>query len=287
MTESLSRRHFMGAGLAIGVASAAQSETPSANDRLTVAIVGTGSRGTSLAGEFAKRPGVIVSTVCDVDKKRTASAAKAVEKVTGKAAEPIQDFRTILDDKTVDVLVVATCNHWHAPAAILGMHAGKHVYVEKPCSHNPQRRRIDGAGGPQAQAPRADGQPAPQLAEGHRGHRAAFATASSAGRIWRRRGMRTIASDASATANPIAVPDGLDYDLWQGPAPRKPFRSNYLHYNWHWFWHWGNGELGNNGIHYARPVPLGAGRRFSDARHIRPAAATVSRTIRKRPTRMW
>src|SRR5260370_989137 len=100
--------------------------------------MGTGGRGTELARTFAKLPGVTIATVCDVDKNRTASAAAAVEKAAGKAPEPVQDFRKILDDKKIDILVVATCNHWHAPAAILGCTHGKHVYVEKPCSHNPQ-----------------------------------------------------------------------------------------------------------------------------------------------------
>src|SRR5262249_15498277 len=101
-------------------------------------VVGTGGRGTSLATSFAKLPGVTVATVCDVDKKHAATAAAAVEKATGKAPDTVQDFRTILDDKKIDILVVATCNHWHAPATILGCTHGKHVYVEKPCSHNPQ-----------------------------------------------------------------------------------------------------------------------------------------------------
>ena len=118
----------------------------------------------------------------------------------------------------------------------------------------------------------------------HRGDRSSCARASSAGRTSRKSwyfNNRPSIGNGKLTD----PPKGLDYDLWQGPAPRRPFQDNYLHYNWHWFWHWGNGELGNNGIHIDRPVPLGPGRRLPDPRHARPAAATASTTTRRRPTR--
>lgn len=247
MSESLSRRHFLGAGLALGAAAAARSDSPAPSDRLTVAVMGTGGRGTSLATSFAKLPGVTVATVCDVDKKRAASAAAMVEKAAGKAPAAVQDFRTILDDKAIDILVVATCNHWHAPAAILGCTHGKHVYVEKPCSHNPQEgewmvqaarknKRCVQMGNQRRSWPKI----IEAIEEVHGG---------AIGRAYLAQSWYASLRPSIGTGAAVAVPDGLDYDLWQGPAPRKPFRSNYLHYNWHWFWHWGNGELGNNGVH--------------------------------------
>ena len=211
----------------------------------------------------------------------------AVSKVNGRTPKTVTDFRRILDDKKVDVLVVATCNHWHAPAAILACAAGKHVYVEKPCSHNPREGELLVAGRPQAQEAGADGQPAPQLA-------AASSRPSSEvrdGAIGRaylaqswyynnRRG--TIGK-----GKPTAPPKELDYDLWQGPAPRRPFHTNYLHYNWHWFWHWGNGELGNNGVHMHRPVPLGPRRRLPHPRHLLRRPLSLRGRSGNARTRTW
>ena len=156
------RRTFLGTALAATAASSARSEPP-APAPLRVAVMGTGGRGRDHIKTFAGRPNVVVSHVCDVDESRVAKAAKVVEDASMKAPEVVADFRRILDDKAVDVLVVATCNHWHAPAAILACQHGKHVYVEKPCSHNPREGELLVAGRAQAQAAGADGQPAAEL----------------------------------------------------------------------------------------------------------------------------
>src|SRR5205085_2710971 len=114
-----------------------------ANSRLVVGVMGTGGRGTGLAQAFQNQPNVDVAFVCDVAQDRAERAAQAVAKVSGKAApRTVTDYRRILDEKTVDILVVATCNHWHAPAAIMACSAGKHVYVEKPCSYNPREGEL-------------------------------------------------------------------------------------------------------------------------------------------------
>src|SRR5260221_13939593 len=140
MSNVLNRRHFLGAAAAgVGLSLSAASNAFAASEKkLVVGVMGTGGRGTAHAVSFAKQANVEVAYVCDVDKNRAGNAAHEAGKVAGKAPQAVQDFRKILDDKAVDVLVVATCNHWHAPAAILGCSAGKHVYVEKPCSHNPR-----------------------------------------------------------------------------------------------------------------------------------------------------
>src|SRR5947209_8541538 len=136
----LSRRHFLGSA-AVGLAGALPGYASAAN-KVVVAVVGTGGRGTEHAKHFAKLPDCAVAAVCDVDEKRMNLAADEVRKITGTEPQAVRDFRKILDDKSIDAVVIATCNHWHAPAAILACAAGKHVYVEKPCSHNPREGEL-------------------------------------------------------------------------------------------------------------------------------------------------
>lgn len=235
------RREFLGAAAAIGLTGARPSETA------VVGVMGTGGRGTHLASSFARMSGVEVAYVCDVDRARAAKAATAAARPDGKLPQAVGDFRRILDDKSVDILVVATSNHWHAPAAILGCAAGKHVYVEKPCSHNPREGEILVAAarkhdrrvqmGSQRRSYPAYAEAVAELRNGIIGpiHFARCTYANNRPSIGR--------------GKAVPPPEGLDWDLWQGPAPRRAFRDNYLPYTWHWFWAWGNGEIGNNGVH--------------------------------------
>jgi hypothetical protein len=145
MSQIVNRRHFvvqsgaLAAGATMLNLSSFAQNAPS--NRVTVGVMGL-SRGRALAGSFAKQPGVLVKYVCDVDTNRSAEGAKLVEGATGQSAQPISDFRKILDDKEVDALICAAPNHWHAPATILACAAGKHVYVEKPCCHNPREGEL-------------------------------------------------------------------------------------------------------------------------------------------------
>jgi predicted dehydrogenase len=250
---ALDRRTFLGTaavtGAALSMADAATAAAvQNANARLRVGVMGTGGRGTGLATAFQNQRNVDVTFVCDVDRGRADAAAGAVAKASGRAApRVVADYRRILEDKHVDILVIATCNHWHAPAAIAACAAGKHVYVEKPCSFNPREGEL---------LVQAAGKHKKKVQMGNQ--RRSFAGVIAAmdelrkgviGRPYLAQSWYGNRRASIGRGKEAAVPRGLDYDLWQGPAPRRPFHTNYLHYNWHWFWHWGNGELGNNGVH--------------------------------------
>ncbi len=225
----------------------ARSLSQSANDRIRVGLMGVNGRGASLGNGFMAAENVEVAYVCDVDNRALERVAKRVEMQQGAAPKTTKDFRHILDDSDVDVLVVAAPNHWHAPATILGCQAGKHVYVEKPCSHTAEEGEIAVAAARKHNRVVQMGSqrrswPAIQkaVAEIHDGK---IGTVHYA-RTWynNRRG-------PTGFGKSVPVPEWLDWDLWQGPAPRRDYVDNVVHYNWHWHWHWGNGELGNNGIH--------------------------------------
>ncbi|MCZ6794814.1 MAG: Gfo/Idh/MocA family oxidoreductase [Planctomycetota bacterium] len=250
MSGSIDRRQFLGKAAAAGFALGAcpgVARAGGAAEKVIVGVMGTNGRGTELARGFAGLDGADVAYVCDVDERAVLKASRAVESVHGRRPRGVGDFRKILDDRAVDALVIAAPDHWHAPATILACAAGKHVYVEKPCSHNPREGEL--------------------MVEAARKHRVVVQMGNQR-RSWEkiieamqeiRRGVvgRVYYSRAgyANTRGPIgkgrksAVPGWLDFDLWQGPAPRREFRDNLLHYNWHWFWHWGTGELGNNGVH--------------------------------------
>lgn len=248
MSDTVNRRHFLAASAATALAGTATAQdNQESRQKLFVGVMGTGGRGKQLARSFAQQTGTEVSYVCDVDQRQAEQAAGLVAKVNNRSPKVVTDFRRVLDDKAVDILVIAAPNHWHAPAAILACAANKHVYVEKPCSGTPREGEL------LVQAARKykrDVQMGnqrrswPKIIEAIEEVRKGAIGRAYLAQAWYFNNRPTIGQGKAE-----AVPKGLDYDLWQGPAPRRPFRSNYLPYNWHWFWHWGNGELGNNGVH--------------------------------------
>lgn len=243
------RRKFIASSVATTVAATAVSRKVSAaasEKPVTVGVMGL-SRGMSLATDLAKIDGVTVKYLCDVDSNRLASAAEKMEKQTGTRPEAISDFRRILDDKEVDALVCAAPNHWHGPATIMACKAGKHVYVEKPASHNAQEgewmieaakknNRVVQVGTQRRSAPEMI-QAMEKLQAG------------AIGKVFLSRGYYNNQRGSIGTVEPSAPPEHLNYALWEGPAPHREYKSNVVPYNWHWDWHWGGGELANNGVH--------------------------------------
>jgi len=224
-----------------------------ANDRVRVAVCGLKSRGKDHVDAFSRVPNVEIAALCDVD----ATVLNKRRAEVGGSPRTFTDVRQLLEDQSLDAISIATPNHWHALMAIWACQAGKDVYVEKPCSHNMwEGRQLVRAAekyrrivqhGTQSRSARALIEAIKQL------HGGTF------GEIYLARGLCFKWRDTIGRVPPEPVPAGVDYDLWTGPAPLKPFTRNRFHYNWHWIWDTGNGDLGNQGIHQVDDARWGLG----------------------------
>ncbi|MFB6271633.1 MAG: Gfo/Idh/MocA family oxidoreductase [Salinibacter sp.] len=258
--DGLHRRDFLKRTAAAGVGLSVAGHLSTAlgagapNDRVVMGVMGVNSRGHYLTEAFARSEGAEVGYVCDVDSRAIDRAIASITEPDGgepmqeRTPEGVTDVRRMLENDDLDAIAIAAPDHWHTPATLMALDAGKHVYVEKPCSHNPhegellveaQQKHSDlvvQMGNQQRSSPRSM-RAMQKIREGIIGE-------PYYGRAW-------YANDRGPThfETPAQVPDWLDYELWQGPAPRQEYMENLVHYNWHWTWHWGTAEICNNGTH--------------------------------------
>lgn len=218
-----------------------------ANDRINAAVLGINGRGKAHIKSLMAQKNVVVTTLCDPDMNLLKERQKEFKEVYKKDVKLVQDLRRVMNDPDIDVVSIASPNHWHALSVIWACQAGKDVYVEKPGSHNiwEGRRMVEAAQkydrivqhGVQLRSSPAVNEAINLMREGY------------IGRVYMARGIvfRWRADIGDQGFSP--VPEGVDYDLWTGPAPMRPFTKNLVHYNWHWHWDYGNGDVGNQGIH--------------------------------------
>ena len=252
---SWTRRDFVAAGIAAGSLARA-----GANDRIRVGIIGNGGRSRDHIAELTRIPGVEIAAVADPDDTLTMEKSAAIDKLTGHAPSRQRDLRRILDDKNIDAVTIACCNHWHALAAIWALQAGKHVYVEKPVCHDLF------SGMQMVAASRRYG----RMAQGGTQRRSneyirrAFRALRDGviGDVYMARCIHFQDRPSLGFRQPQAPPTTLDWDLWLGPARQQEYHANLHPYNWHWFWDFGNGELGNNGVHFIDLARWGLNRRW-------------------------
>jgi len=250
--KSVSRRSFVrttavGAAAAFAAPTIIPSSAFGSNAKIAVAVLGVNGRGTNHIEGFTDLPDVEVAALCDPDLVVLDKRAAEFEKKNNKKVNKYQDLRKLFQDKSIDAVSIATPNHWHSLAAIWAMQAGKDVYVEKPGSHNvfEGRMMVEAAKkydrivqhGVQLRSSVAVQEAIKHLRDG------------LIGRVYMARGLVFRERGDIGKKGLSPVPEGLDYDLWTGPAEMQPFSRDIVHYNWHWTWNYGNGDVGNQGIH--------------------------------------
>ncbi|WP_395342927.1 Gfo/Idh/MocA family oxidoreductase [Ningiella sp. W23] len=250
---SFDRRTFikgsaaLAAGVSLALSAKSYARILGANDRIHSAVIGVNGRGRALQRAASSAPNAEVNVICDVDSRALAKANDTLKEQTGSSAVLMEDYREVLAKADVDTVLIATPEHWHAPMALLALQAGKHCYLEKPCSHNPAEGDILIAAQEKYKA----------LIQVGTQQRSALSTieavkdiaAGIIGNVYYGKAWYSNNRKAIGEAKEAQVPDWLNWDLWQGPAPRESFKDIYVHYNWHWFWKYGTGEINNNATH--------------------------------------
>jgi predicted dehydrogenase len=237
------------AAAAVPATAMASGPRAGANETLRIATVGTKGRGMDHLGGLAGMKDVDVVALVDIDENVVEPAMKTVERkgVGNKRPQLYKDIRKMLEDKSIDAVTIATTNHTHSLYAIWAMQAGKHVYVEKPVSHNVwEGRKVVEAARKYNKCCQHGTQ-----SRTNKGMRDAIAFLHSGklGKVNVARGLCYKSRKSIGSFPDSPVPEGVDYDAWLGPAPVRPFNKNRFHYNWHWYWDYGNGDIGNQGVH--------------------------------------
>lgn len=250
--EKMNRRDFIKdttstAALAMTAPMLLPDSAKGANDKINIAVLGVNGRGKTHIKEYMNLENVDVVTLCDPDKIVLDERARDFKEEYNKKVKLVQDLRKVYDDKNIDAVSIATCNHWHALAAIWACQAGKDVYVEKPGSHNiwEGRKMVEAAEkydrivqhGVQLRSSTALQEAVQHLRNG------------LIGDVYMARGLVFRWRPDIGDKGLEPIPEGLDYNIWLGPAQERPFSRNIVHYNWHWHWDFGNGDVGNQGIH--------------------------------------
>src|SRR5215472_6807245 len=261
--SELSRRSFLKGGVAAAAGAALLTRGErviGANDRVRVAICGVRGRGANHIENYAQLQNVQIAALCDVDENVLRQRVAMMDKKGIPKPATFVDVRKLLEDKSIDAISIATPNHWHSLMGIWACQAGKDVYVEKPCSHDPfEGRQLVRAvkkynricqHGSQSRSN-------PGMIEAIQGLRDGVI-----GDVYMARALCYKWRGTIGHATQEAVPAGVHYDLWTGPAPLRPFTQNRFHYNWHWIWDTGNGEVGNQGIHQVDVARWGLGVKF-------------------------
>jgi predicted dehydrogenase len=258
--SGVNRRTFLasaGSGAAaLALGSPARALGP--NDQIRIAVIGFNGRGKSHIAAFAKDKRTTVATLCDVDSRLFQPTAALVAAAEGKAPECVQDLRRVFDDKDIDAVSIATPNHWHSLATVWACQAGKDVYVEKPVSHNfVEGRKMVEAARKYGRVVQTGTQS--RSSKGVAGA-VEFLRSGGIGDVYLAKGLCYKPRKSIGHKDDGTVPAGVDYSLWLGPAPERPFNPNRFHYEWHWNWDYGNGDIGNQGIHQMDVARWGLGK---------------------------
>ena len=287
--STLDRRRFLRTSAASVAALSAVSAAGAADrphEKIVLAVLGVNGRGRDLLRGFSSFDDVEIAAICDPDSNAAERALKAVNGRQKRTPKVVSDLRRVFEDRDIHAVAIATPDHWHALATVWACQAGKHVYVEKPISHNlvEGRRMVEAA----RKYDRVVQVGTQRRSSPHHASAAEFVRSGKLGKVpfvrtWIAGNRKTIGHKADA-----AVPAGVDYDLWLGPAPQRPFNPNRFHYNWHWNWDYGTGELGNNGIHALdvarmllgldapRAISCGGGKLFYDDDQQTPDTMVVA-----------
>lgn len=263
--SNLSRRKFLkktAAGIAASSVFLAgyRKGLAAPSDRVRIAVIGVGKQGSGHASGWARMKSCELVAVCDVDRAHREDVAKDTN------SKPVEDYRQIMDDRSIDAVSIATPDHWHAPIALAALVAGKHVYVEKPCCHNIKEGQLLVKAAKQFKKCVQHGTQYRGDSDAHAGIQ--LMREGGIGDVYLAKAINHQHRKKIGRKPITDPPPGVNYDLWLGPAPEHGFTENRWHYKWHWFWDYGTGDMGNDGIHQVDVARWGLGVDFPKAANV-------------------